>query len=255
MVGSIHSKLAKPPIVEAVMCVKFAFPKDTKPTDEILKSVADDIADLYPNQRELRSFSLEVSLDTKNPEHQKQMATSQIDGLQIFSSDEKKVARILKNEITFSQKEPYSSGEELLKDFLYIWNAFSSKTKPTTITQISTRYINKFICSQNNVTDYLKTMPVMAPEAVNNVGINSAMARFGITSSKYDGYTGFVTVVLEPNEDNENLNVILDIDVVRKENIDYENKMSEIEKSYKILRAMKNDLFFSSINDPEGKFS
>ena len=158
-------KLAKPPIVEAVVDIDCDMP----PTMDLVAleiRAADLFRAQYPKSRtrivQEHEYKQEVGAVPEVSMRQR------IQALQFLHDDEKQLVQVRSLGFSFNRLAPYSSLDDYLPEIERAWGLFVSFASPVQIRAIRLRYINRillpFTGQRVNVDDYLKLRPQLPDE-------------------------------------------------------------------------------------------
>ncbi len=168
-------------------------------------------------------------------------------GVFLYSEDGLEVVQFRVDGFTYNRLRPYTSWGVILPRALEAWQTFVSLAEPTAVTRIAVRYINH-IPVQGSCRDALRalhgriTLPPDLPGETRGYSFSAHLAH-------PDGTThANVVQTVEPGLAQDSVSVLLDIDVYRSaENLPMSSEALRAE--FDVLRAYKNQIFFSSLTD------
>jgi uncharacterized protein (TIGR04255 family) len=229
------------PITEAVLDIRVELPEKVKLED--LEAYQADISERFPEKKERISFAggFQISKDgysTIAPEHK-------INGYLFKSQADKKIVQPSLGGFSFNKLNPYDSWESFCKEGRELWDLYSQKYKPTKITRIALRYINRIEIPlpMKEFEEYILTFPQIAPKLPQ--GIANFIMQLVIPNAEIEA-SAMITLAMEEIKD-KNLPLIFDIDVSR--NSVYVDDKEKIWSDFENLRVFKNEIFFNSITD------
>lgn len=232
------------PVVEGLIDLRI------RPNEKIelnsLDVLWDQFKDRYPVRKEFKRFH--TSIEVK-PENQLQQATvAELVGYRFETKDGKSVIQAQLDGFSLSHLTPYKSWGTLVADAREFWGAYEKVVKPTRISRVATRFINRIGLPFNgnlDFDDYLTEAP--SPPKALAQNLSEFLTRIVVNDPKTGAAIVF-TQVMEPfNPQSNVIPVLIDIDVLKTVEIE-----SGSEEHWKLLdefRLLKNQAFFSSITD------
>lgn len=167
-------------------------------------------------------------------------------GKRIDYPDEHQVVQLRPNGFTFSQLQPYATWEDMSASAMVAWSRFSSVMRPTTLSRVAVRYINKITLPVplNSFDDFLEAAPPVPSDLPQ--GLLSFLSRVviprgedvAVVTQSFDAVPPMATSV----------SVLLDIDVFCLKDRpagDIDDLRSVLER----LRQFKNDVFFEHVTE------
>jgi uncharacterized protein (TIGR04255 family) len=233
--------LRNAPIIEAVLDIRVQPSPDV--TIPILQSLHERVRDQYPEVS--GRMEIEARVQSQAPFETIDEASVQAKqvGFFFWARDKRQAMQARLDGFSFSRLRPYQEWELLRDEAMKLWVAYSEIARPTGLTRIALRYINRIeVPLSGDFDDYLNTfarlgkdcpqtiselfMRVVTHHSLGTVVLSEAIDKNGATDS-------FVPV-------------ILDIDAFRSVSLPIAAK-DEMWSILEELRSLKNDVFFSSI--------
>jgi uncharacterized protein (TIGR04255 family) len=237
------SKLARPPIVEAVI----DFDCDLPPAFDIEKIEATARAryeSAYPRFRKgvLQEHEIKASVDSP-PEISMRRA---VQSLLFLHDDEKQLVQVRHQGFSFNRLAPYSSLDDYLPEIENTWRTFAEIILPVSLKEVRLRYINRVLLPLDGGTVdldlYLKVGPRL-PDSTLRLG------SFLTQQSILDPDTGHeVNLVLAGQAENDKFPIILDIGVTSRAAAD-PNDWPKLRSKIESLRSLKNRIFFNMLTE------
>lgn len=231
------------PITEAMLDIRTNLP------DEIdlaaLANFQDPIRDRYPNRvdRVVWQSGFEVGRAGGVATH----ASRDTLGYQFTSDDGKKVAQARLDGFTHNKLKPYDRWESFFEEAKGLWGIYREIARPTNITRTAIRYINRIEVPMPvaDMKDYLLTGPDIAP------GAPQAMASYFMRLVLVKQHVDHVAIVTQATdqapEDLRFIPIIFDIEVYLERV--FEPGDTSVWTELEAMRAMRNEVFFSSVTD------
>jgi len=235
-----QTKLASPPITEAVFDLRTRFEK--APTPELLKEVGARINTDYPQQqtRYQTGFQLQISPEKPEAKH-----FQNIDGYIYKNAENTQAVQCKVDGFAFSRLPPYENWEPALNEALRTWAMYREITRPNRVVRIATRFINRIELPAVSVDldDYFLVAPKLPADLPQNLSAFSVTMNIPEVMPKtlgsmrvvYDSATS-ATVV------------ILDIDIIGERDLDPHDD-DGLRAAIQELRPIKNRAFFGSLTE------
>lgn len=240
--GSGELPFKTPPITEAIFDIRTELPKETDVN--FLLPFQDQIKDRFPTRRARHAYEAKFQFSPhSSPEAIQPLAT--VDGYLFLSPDGKKIVQARLDGFTFNKLKPYSRWEDFSEEAIGLWNHYVEIAKPTTITRLALRYINRIELPFpiNDFKEYILTIPEIAPNLP--AGLSGLFTRLILPNPKI-GATAIITETLDDkNESPNTLGFIFDIDVFR--NLRIEPNLDKVRTIMNDLRNYKNEIFLNSL--------
>lgn len=239
----VPSKLARPPMVEAILDIECDMRPDFMIDDvEYYEAFAGDLS--YPKHR-ARLFQ-QVTHSVNDA-----AATSVargVEALRFMHEDEKQVVQVRRQGFSFNRLAPYSSLDSYLSEIERCWRIYVSIVRPIRTRNLRLRYINRILLPMADhkidLDQYLKVGPRLTDE--DTLLFESFMSR----NVAFEVSTSHKVVLSQASQPVENgqLPLILDIEVshpIQVEPDDWASLLSCIGS----LRNLKNQTFRKSLED------
>jgi uncharacterized protein (TIGR04255 family) len=238
--------LAKPPIVEAVMDLKFAGVDAS--LDELQEVLADRFEAGWTRQLThtyAASFSPSIAAIAKT--------SSQLEAIAAVSPDEDQALAVRQDRLSASRIRSYTRWEDLWALLEGDFDDYVRIGKPSSVSRISARFINR-LRSADSLGSYDQVLE-RPPLPVLRDGLEGArianFLRRHVVEGLNGGFTANLTigtVTPEPGEEAKSLGpMILDIDVFKVCSLPLE--VSTLVAEFNQIRDLKNALFFGSLTD------
>jgi len=246
MVTAIASPYARPPIIEAVIDIRFGAPL----SGEELARVSEAFAGHYPSQQEQKDREFHLAADAAG-QPQVQAGNETVSFLR--AADDQREAVILKpSVIAVVDRAPYGGWDAFLGRFQRDWGIWLSMAGPGTITRIGMRYINRIDIPAP------ADSPVVHQEEYVTVHVHSPEDKYGPTSgyevravyplASIGGRFLLHTTVLGPPPPKPGcLSVLLDFDLARDQAPPQDD--AAIMALLASMRDEKNRIFEAAITD------
>ncbi len=230
------------PITEAIIDLRVAPRAET--TIEQLKESCDKIVAEYPKIETLFKITGKMELQ---PGVAPPTSTQQQNiGYRCTSEDGNYICQSRINGLTFSRLAPYESWKPFRDEARQCWNNYRDSIRPTKITRLAVRYINRIDIPHQPVElkDYFRTSPEVPPD------LSESIAGFFMQLRIYQNDIAsqlLINQAIVPPSSEGVISIVLDLDLFRENDVSQDE--SEIWDFFEILHARKNDLFESCITD------
>lgn len=234
--------LKKAPITEAVLDFRTQLPEGV--TIESLEAAVNRLSSDYPQIEKI--WRVESSFRFSSDAAGTAASSSRrINGYSLSSPDGKQVIQFRLDGFTFSRLAPYTSWEKTEPEAIRLWEIYREVATPEVLFRIAVRYINQ--------------IPLPAP---NTEMADILVSPPQVPSELPQQFTTFLTRVVVPLEKKTHVSithaynvppatsgntVLLDIDVVRTEELDPEP--ASLRPIFDELREFKNRAFFGSLTE------
>jgi len=236
-----EKKLKNPPISEAIVGV--AFTKENKLTlAEItkLKNEIEKTGFIFFEKTYKREFEIDFqeknTAISKNNSNQNGFLLKK-DNLILF---------LEKNRITLKQIKQYKTYENFIQKYKILLDILIKQKKLIKTNDIGLRYINKFDLKNERINKY-KIQPLLGKS--NNVySLSDFRSSYKLSSAKYG-----LNVIINSSITAKNTNyvsIVFDIDVHKNEEIVIQ-QTQDILNILKVMRELKNCIFFENLDKPE----
>lgn len=231
--------LDKAPVNEALIDIRVQLPPGVR-IDQ-LNTLHSKISSAYPKKKERRKW--EGKFELKEEGKSAHSVELGIDGLLFSTSDDRQIVQYRLDGFTFSRLRPYETWESLKTEARRLWDIYKANIKPVAVSRIAVRYINQLeVTSPVNLGEYLQKPPQISFER--EFTPQSLFSR--AVASNPDKITSVVAQALEKSNGALVAKVLLDIDVFKQVDLMQADDPS-IWEILELLRAIKNDIFFSSV--------
>lgn len=228
------------PITEALIDVQVELPKRFTVAD--LEKVHAEEKSAYPIKKNRYLLMGQMQFG----EQVAAAASSKQIGFLYKSQDGKQIFQAKLDGFTMSRLAPYERWESLRDEARRLWDVYRSVAKPTKVTRLAVRYINRLDLPLPvpDLKEYLRTVPEIAPDLPQDLAGYFFQLRIpmeDITSTLLVNQT-----IIEPSRPNV-VSVVLDNDIYR--DADVPQNEDAVWDFFEVLRVRKNDVFESSITD------
>ncbi len=232
----------RPPIVEAVIDVRFKTPLTHKQIEKFQKKLNKD----YPISKDIhKDFGIVFKISKAGPEPQD--FKKGVVGKRLETNDAEWVIILYPEQLTFARRAPYTNWKDFFTAFQDVWKALKTVAALRVLTRLAVRYVNRIDIplakgiSAINIADYLN-VGVTTP---NEMSVDGYEAILGV---KINENTQAVvrTAAQEPTLP-KTAALLLDVDLFIHSSLP--DNDTEIYKSLKWLREQKNELFEKFITD------
>ncbi len=241
--------LKNPPIVEAVLDVRVF--KEVPIDPAYLENLEDALGSAYLVKKTIGMFEARLPAANQLGPGRKHEVTNMVHGYRYETpkDDFQFVAMFRTDGMALSLLGDYSSWKRLYDEMLRLWAVYHHTVEPDSIVRLGTRFINRIDFQGGAYSDFF-TAPVPKP-----VTVRGRMESLQVVSRySYDGQVVPVKGVLRhtlEEYNNTDSSAIIDIDAFVELTGDSEQReisdLSSMEPFLDSLRAVKNDLFFSSL--------
>lgn len=239
-------RLARPPIVEAVVDIDCEFAREIDLSAvEPLARVA--YADGYPVPT--TRYSDEFLVERREGEDPVLSTSRSLLAVQFRASDGTQLVQVRTNGFSFNRLAPYVGFDEHLVDAMRGWDVFRGLVAPTAVSRLSLRYINRLLLPMAAGTSldldaYLTIAPRVPDETRFQIGPFLVQAELGEPGS--DCASRFV-LASQPVEDGQ-YPVVLDITAQIGVALS-PTDVAGITQGLLHLRSLKNRIFHQSLTD------
>ncbi len=236
--------LPNAPIVEALLDIRVELPDDTDIT--MLSRVQEPVSDRFPEVQQIPGveFLFEQG-EGEMPELSDRVA--KVQGFIFVSPPEQaKVFQARLDGFTFSQLKPYKQWDNFIEEARELWQYYADVARPILVKRLGLRTINRIELPLPlaNFSDYLQTLPTLAPNVSSEV--SEFFMRVVMPQPNSDVFA-IVTIATAPSNNERVLPVIFDIDVY----VDGSFNTQSEKMWHKVgtLRNVRNNIFFNSITE------
>lgn len=238
-------RLRNPPIVEAVFDLFCSMP-DGFDIEKFEKPASDILRPKYPTVKKIhmleQAFAYQMG---KDPDI---LAKSTLRGFQFFSPDEKQVVQFRSDGFSFNRLAPYTILDDYLPDITDAWQVFNRLCKPTIVSRISLRNINrievKMVDQTVNLENYLRIRPHLPDEK------NLTFTAFLNNHQLLEPSTGNMANIILTSQQalDQTLAIILDITAFNIVNTDPDSP-AIWEKTLPSIRRLKDEVFKNTLSE------
>lgn len=242
----VPQKYPKPPIIEAVLHVRYSSPM----TDGELKRIPRLLQSEFPKSKEESEFQLKVRLEKGQPTGTPE--PSVVDqGARLLSDNDQRVVVSRRAAVLFSYHAPYPDWEAFVTSAHFVFDTLRDKLGYKPISSIGLRYVNRldipFTGNESLMvpSDYL-LVGVTLPEN----GITDTVRMFtGLVEVdiKHDRLIGRIQAATAGSALIEHASLLFDIDVIAQ--FDVPSKADEFWALVGRMRDAKNAIFESAVTD------
>lgn len=230
------------PITEAIIDLRVA--RCAELTIEKLKTSCDKIITEYPNIEP--QFEVSGKIEVQPGVSASTSAQQEQIGYRCTSKDWKYICQSRINGLTFSRLAPYESWQPFRDKAKQCWDNYRNSTKPTEITRLAVRYINRIDIPHQTVElkDYFRTSPEVPPDMSKSIA--GFFTQLRIRQNDIAAQL-LLNQAVVPSSHEGVTSIILDLDLFRENDVPQDEP--EIWAFFETLHARKNDLFESCITD------
>jgi len=226
------------PIMEAVIDIRVTLPpefgiEEFKPLVEIAKK---DYPDLGKRVQAQFQFSASPAMQSSSAERRQ-------DGWVLKNAEGNQLLQFRLDGFTLNRLPQYPRWEDLIEEAMRWWRQYEALAKPSEVTRIGVRYINRLPLPDSDLTKYVLALPLVPPHVE---GEASYFFQQVILKPAPD-LTLQITQSIEEALDDGKQPYILDIDVGRTGQIASDN--AGLLAQFEELRHYKNTVFFNSISE------
>jgi len=232
-------KLDNPPVVLAVMEIKFQLKSDIDIS--FLKKNDSKILTDYPKRTD--NFTGNINLPVPSDGiSTAQVSSKQIGYTYLNKSKSKKIVISKENSI-FAIEGKYPGWDDFKKEGINIIENFKQVLDLSLITRVSIRFINKLILTNSNrPEDYFNTL-ITAREGTTENSVNSYYIKYTTHKPNSKIRTNVIQSLEENKEDKYSF--VFDIDVLCHNNIEYSDL--KLDEKLEEIRDIKNSIFFKNL--------
>jgi uncharacterized protein (TIGR04255 family) len=147
--------------MEAVIALKAAY--ESPVTRHQLDAFCTAVAEQFPVREPVNEFESEARFD----DHGQAQVSSTVRsvGLSLKSVDQRRVVVVRLDGFGLSHLRPYDTWGTLRDEFNGLWRTYCEITRPTNVTRVGVRYINRLELPLpfSDFKEYIETVPEIAP--------------------------------------------------------------------------------------------
>lgn len=228
------------PITEAVLDIRVE-PREGIQAKELL-NVTERISNSYPVREDCVEGTASFSLGST-------MASSIQSNLigYLCRSEDARICQAQLRGFSFSKLRPYLNWEDTKTEARRLWNIYRMEIRPTKVTRLALRYINKIeipIDGPLDLNKFFRTRIEISsdlPQSMENFYMKLQLPQPDIRSM------GVINSTVLPTENKGVVGILLDIDVSRT--VDLPQTEEDIWDVFDQIRDSKNKIFEASITD------
>jgi uncharacterized protein (TIGR04255 family) len=236
-----YPKLLKAPIVEAVFDIRCRLPKECGP--DVMKKAVEILRADYPKLGKQVVHTEQLKMEAgKQPEF---TASERLLGFRIEKEDKTQIVQLRCDGFTLNRLRPYTSFDELWPEVLRCWQSYAEVTKPTEVTRLALRTINRIELERGlpQLGEAFQ-IPVGAPIA--GMEQSGFLHRWGLLGR----HRCVANVTLATRQATDvKVPIILDIDAFKTEDLELE--VDSLTRNFLQLRDLKNAIFFGSVSEAQ----
>jgi uncharacterized protein (TIGR04255 family) len=228
--------------VEALVDIHVAFAEAISVLT--LQQIHEGEDESYPTEHKLISSQVTVDIGSGTPAAQ----TSELTGFRYISSAKNAVVQSRANGFAFSQLHPYTRWDDWQPEARRLWDKYRRITKPTVITRIAVRYINRInigVPGERSFSDFLTTYPEIGPDLPQSV--TGYVMQLQIPQPDMPGVTLQLSQGRVFNSSDNMASILLDLDLFRVGEIPVHG--DDVWYQLSRLHERENDLFEACITD------
>src|SRR3989339_321630 len=235
---SKYPPFSKSPITEALLDIRVELPSSFDVSQ--FDSFYDKVKNRFPQKQKKMGIATHFRISETGMETDPSPSVPM--GFLYRSSTDGKIVQARRDGFTFNKLKPYEKWEVFKQEAHELWNTYISECRPSRITRIALRYINKIeIPMPFDFNDYILTIPKI-PEKLPQ-DLSSFFMRFSIANPHMENTLANITQTFQAPSEGR-LPFIFDIDVFQIKEYGDSNEMWE---AFESLRAFKNDVFLESL--------
>jgi uncharacterized protein (TIGR04255 family) len=235
----IRSRLTHPPISEALIDIRIA---GVEPTHDALTALRKSLESRYPRFEEQRAFEATLAPSKGTVESKDQGFV----GYFLYSEDNKTVVQLKTSGFTLNRLTPYTGGDVLVEEALRVWEMYANVVRPTAVTRLAIRYINKLQLPLREGDDLHRFLhaPPIVPE-----GLDNRVSDFLTRTVVHDAQEDITTIVMQALTlaADGPVPFVLDLDVFKLETLPIESPV--LAKQLLALRTAAKRAFFGSLTE------
>lgn len=244
-------KYPKPPIIEAVLHVRYAAPL----TDSEMKRIPRLLASEYPKSTEESEFQLEFRVEKGVPTGTPQVQVSD-SGTRMLSANDQRIVVTRQGGMThqgsvlYGYYAPYQGWDDFVEGARFVFDALREKLGYKEMSSIGLRYVNRIDVPLNDGTPFLPAEYLLAGVALPQNSVTSALRLFqGMAEIEinHDRLVSRVSAATAQEALINHASLVFDIDIISQ--VDVPKKPEEFWALLGRMRDAKNDIFESGVTD------
>ncbi len=236
-----HPHLNKAPIVEGLIDIRVKQRSEFSLKE--LEQLKDELKTTYPVVKDLHS--IEAGIQFAQGKSTGQSFQSTQTGYRLERKDPSFVVLLQQTGLTVSRLKPYEDWNNLIAEAKPIWEKYRSIARPSAITRVATRFINRleFPIEKLDFDNYLLSLPPVPKNLPNE--LSGFLVRTLIPDPDTGAEIAIAQALESPNMQTRTVTVLIDIDAFKT--IEMEPDSGDVWKLLDKLRDLKNRAFFGSI--------
>lgn len=234
--------LSRPPIQEAVIDFVFA-------DSQMERDGLDGLASTFPNelweQQRITTTTLEAQVGGTEGISEPR-TTSAFEGYAMRELTGSRIVQLREDRLTVSHLVRYGRWEDLVSDAAENFRRFVEVGKPTRVTRVAARFVNRIPVDSSSFDDLLASPPKVLPE-LQEARVSDFVRRHVLKGLELD-FSASLTVATVTPLPSENSNALLiDIDVWKQ--VEISPDFVKFDQYLSALRSIKNAIFFGSVTE------
>lgn len=233
-------RYSKAPITEAIIDLRIK--PSANSSLQAVETASTREASAYPEVHKLAIARGQLEVG----ERVSASAVQEQTGLSRVSSDKRQVFQARIDGFTFSRLAPYESWEPFRNEAQRLWSGYREIVRPTEITRLAVRYINRFDLPGTRVElkEYFRTGPEISADLPQ--AMNGFFLRLLLPQEDLQGQVIINETIVPPAQPNS-VSVVLDIDLFRDQAIPQDEEW--IWNYLELLRDRKDLIFNACMTD------
>lgn len=229
------------PITEAIIDLRVELPDGKTVTD--LEVVYRGLEAAYPTKK---NRALAVVHGKFGPQGAAAAASSKHIGFLFISKDGRYIFQARLDGFTMSRLAPYEKWEPFRDEARRLWNVYRSIAKPTRVTRVAVRYINRLDLPLpvGDLKDYLRTVPEVSPALPQHLAGYFTQLKIPLEDIK--SLLVVNQAIIEPARPGV-VSIVLDNDIFRVDELPADEE--SLWGFFEVLRTRKNTVFEACITD------
>jgi uncharacterized protein (TIGR04255 family) len=237
-----YPKLSKAPIVEAVFDIRCKLPKESGL--DVVKKAADILQADYPKLRRQVVHAHQFKMQAGKRE---MTSTEMQQGFRVEKEDKTQIVQLRRDGFSLNRLRPYSSFDELWPEVVRCWGVYAEATKPTEVTRLALRTINR-IEIEGGLVQLAEGFQIPLGAPVAGLEQSAFLHRWSLLG-KHNCRANVALATRPPIE--TKVTVIFDIDAFKT--VDLELEIDSLTRDFGQLRELKNAIFFGSLSQVQRK--
>jgi uncharacterized protein (TIGR04255 family) len=236
----MYPELSKAPIVEAVFDIRCRLPKESGP--ELLKKAADILRGDYPKLRGQVIHTQQFKFQSGKRE---MTSTDALQGYRVEKEDKTQIVQLRRDGFALNRLRPYMCFDELWPEVLRCWRTYADATKPTELTRVALRTINR-IELEGGLAQLGGAFQIPLETPIAGLEQTGFLHRWSLVG-EHDCRANVALATRPPME--AKVAGVFDIDAFKTVDLDLE--IDSLTRSFSQLRQLKNAIFFGSLTEAQ----